>query len=146
MLDRTSEAEGLRETLSEQRDLVNPARRLRPSELFSEKPSLGRSGDLAYGLDDHRDAHVEGMDIEFARLVVTELADLLTTTGAKRLIVCASPRMLGHLRDARAGRSFDIQIDELARDFVKLTATELRSHLERHGLVQPAPERERVMR
>lgn len=140
-LDRVSDTEGLREKLVEVRDLVNPARRLRPSELFSEsRPGVSRAGDLQYGLDDHRDEHIEEMDVAFARDVTIALSELLASCGAKRLIVCASPRMLGHLRAARG--TLGMPIDELPRDFVKLTPTEIRNQLVNHGLLQGRPRRE----
>ena len=142
ILDRTSDADGLREELTEQRDLVNTARRLRPSELFSEtRPGLSRSGDLQYAFDDHRDDHMDELDAEFSRYVTIELAELLRSTATKRLIVCASPRMLGHLREARRELSLEIPIDELSRDFVKLTPTAIREHLVRHGLLEEPPPR-----
>jgi protein required for attachment to host cells len=142
ILDRTSDAEGLREELSEQRDLVNPVRRLRPSELFSDtRPGLGRSGELQYGFDDHRDAHMDALDVEFSVEITTELRELLRSTAAKRLIVCAGPRMLGHLREARRELSLEIPIDELSRDFVKLTPTAIHEHLVAHGLLQQPPPR-----
>lgn len=132
-LDRTSDGEGLREALSEQRDLVNPTRRLRPSELFT--------GEHQYAFDDHRDGHMDAFDVEFSRQITTELAELLRSTAANRLILCASPRMLGHLRDAMRELSLDLPIDELPRDFVKLTPTAIHEHLVTHGLLPPPPPR-----
>jgi protein required for attachment to host cells len=141
MFDRASESDGLHEQLSEQRDLVNPARRLRTSELFSDsRPGVGRSGDLQYGLDDHRADHVDHMAAEFARAALVELEELIRGTGAKRLIVCASPSMLGALRAAGLDQWEDrIVIDTLSRDYVKLTPPELRVRLAEHALL-PAPE------
>lgn len=57
-----------------------------------------RTGGLPYGFDDHRDAYVDRLDIMFAHAVVAEIEDLLRSSGARRLILCASPRMLGELR------------------------------------------------
>ena len=55
LFTRQLDAGELHETLTETTDLVNPARRLRPSELFSEsRPGVSRSRDLQYGIDDHR--------------------------------------------------------------------------------------------
>src|SRR5512143_3490170 len=72
--ERSTEVEGLKEELIEERDLVNPARRQRPSELFSEsRPGSSRTGGLQYAFDDHREAHVEALDAEFSRLVIDEL-------------------------------------------------------------------------
>jgi hypothetical protein len=68
-LERTSDAEGLHEELSERRDLVNIARHRRASELFSDtRPGTVRTGGLQYAVDDHRDAHVDKLDADFSRM------------------------------------------------------------------------------
>lgn len=140
VFERTREAEGLREQMSERRDLVNPARRLRPAELFSDAPGAARSGPLQYGFDDHREDHIEELDAQFAATVIAELESLLDATRVPRLIVCASPKMLGALRTAGAGlRRRDLQIDELPRDLVRLGAAEIRERLAAHDLLPPRP-------
>ncbi len=142
MFERSSEVEGVKEQLTEQRDLVDPARRLRPKDLFSEtRPGLGRTGTQQYGLDDHRQAHVQELDAEFARRIVDELETLLRASHAPRLIVCASPNMLGELRKVQRALPADLTIDELERDLVKLTPAELRDHLVGYGLLPPRPPR-----
>jgi protein required for attachment to host cells len=141
--ERTSDIEGLSEHLIEERDLVNPARRLRPVDLFSDsRPGISRSGSLQYGLDDHRDAHIEQLDAEFSRVIVDQLVDMLRSNHAKRLILCASPNMLGELRGAGAElRREDLAIDEVARDLVKLTPAQLRDQLTSYGLLPARPSR-----
>jgi protein required for attachment to host cells len=139
--ERATDAEGLSERLTEERDLVNPARRLRPVDLFSDsRPGTGRTGDLQYRLDDHRDAHIEQLDAEFSRAIVDQLVELLRSNHAQRLILCASPNMLGELRgvgvDLRRG---DLAIDEVARDLVKLTPVQLRDRLTDYGLLPARP-------
>jgi hypothetical protein len=48
-----------REELVERTDFVNPQRRRRPSELFSDtRPGSSRTGQLQYAVDDRRDHHV----------------------------------------------------------------------------------------
>jgi len=138
--ERSSEAEGVSEEMTEQRDLVNPARRLRPSQLFSDtRPGSSRTGNLQYGLDDHRDAHIDELDAEFARTVIGEIAALLRSSRPERLILCASPHMLGELRKASTTLTHDpLVIDEVPRDLVKLTPPELRDQLTSYGLL-PAP-------
>ncbi|HWU91391.1 MAG TPA: host attachment protein [Kofleriaceae bacterium] len=139
--ERSHEIEGLREWMSEHLDLVNPARRRRPSELFSEtRPGSSRVGGLQYTFDDHREDHLDELDAEFAGTVIDELGRLLDATGARRLILCASPKMLGALRAAgvelyRRG----LAIDELPRDLVKLGAAEIRDRLAAHELLPPRP-------
>jgi protein required for attachment to host cells len=143
-LERSAQAEGLTEQLIEEHDLINPARRLRPSQLFSEtRPPSGRTGSLQFTVDDHRDAHIDALDAEFSRTVVGELLTLLHTTNAKRVIVCASPRMLGELRQAGLPRD-GVELDEVPRDLVKLTAAQLRDQLEAYGLLPAPPPRQRA--
>lgn len=137
---RISGPEGLKEDFVEEQDFVNPARRLRPSELSSEtRPGLSRTGNLQYAFDDHREAHIEALDAEFSRLVMEALTQQVRSSQARRLILCASPRILGQLR--AAGLPRDVEVDELARDYVKLTASQLREHLESHGLLPARPAR-----
>ena len=141
-LERTNEVEGLKEQISEARDLVNPARRLRPGDLFSDsQPAGGRTGPITYGVDDHREAHIGEIDAEFARAITAEVARLLSSTGAQRLILCASPKMLGALRAAGRLTQEGLRIDEVSRDLVKLTAAQLREQLASYGLLPPAVHR-----
>jgi protein required for attachment to host cells len=139
-LNRTSDVEGVHEELLERSDLVNLARRQRPSDLFSDtRPGTNRTGDLSYSFDDHRDAHVRELDADFSRRVIAELLELIRSEGTQRLILCASPRMLGELR--AAGPELHrgaLVIEEIPRDLVKLTPAQLRDHLESYGLL-PAP-------
>lgn len=135
--ERSSEVDGLEEHLIEQRDLVNPARRLRPVDLFSDsRPGSSRTGSLQYGLDDHRDKHIDALDAEFSRLVIDQLVEVLRAAHAKRVILCASPRMLGELRESGSELSREgVEISELDRDLVKLTVPQLREHLASYGLL-----------
>lgn len=130
-LVRDVEADGVHEQLSEIRSFVNPARRQRPSELFADNGPA----------DDHRAAHIDDMDAGFARDVTSELLDVLRASSAGRLIVCASPRMLGELRSAGPElRRSGLEIDEVPRNLTKLTPPELRDQLASYGLLpQPAP-------
>ena len=84
-------------------------------------------------------ADVDALDADFSRAVVDELSVLLRTAHARRLILCASPRMLGEIRRAshklaRPG----IEVYELARDLVKLSPSDLREYLDAQDVL-PAP-------
>jgi protein required for attachment to host cells len=140
--ERSNEAEGMKEQLTEERDLIAPARRLRPVDLFSDtRPGSSRTGSLQYGLDDHRDAHIETLDEEFARKVTVELATLLLASHAHKLIVCASPNMLGRLREVQSELPRNLTVEEVARDLVKLTPSQLRDQLADYGLLPARPPR-----
>lgn len=136
--ERAVQAEGLRDELLERQDLVNPARRLRPSELFSSSPGASRTGNLQFGLDDHRSDHIEKLDADFAHEITSAISAQLAANPAERLIVCASPHMLGALRKTLDElRRPELAIDEVPRDLVKSTPTKLRDQLEYYGLLPP---------
>ena len=131
--------EGTTDAISERVDLVDPARRRTEHELFSDgRPGSSRNGSHHFGFDDHRDAHLDNMDAVFARAAIGEIQELLRTTGSRRLILCASPRMLGALRAEGSGPwRVGLVIDEVPRDLVKLTIPELRDMLASYGLLPP---------
>jgi protein required for attachment to host cells len=144
--ERSSDPDGLHDQLTELRDLVDPARRLRPSELFSDSgPGANHSGQHGYTFDDHRDDHIAHLDADFARSVVAELARLVNDVD--RLIICASPRMLGQLREVIGTlHRPDLVVDEIPRDLVKLTPSQLREQLATYGLLPPPLPRPSVER
>jgi protein required for attachment to host cells len=123
--------------LQEVRDLANPGRRLRPSELFSEsRPSNkapGRPGPMrerGSTSDDHRDDHLDMLDARFAKEVMDEIDKLVGEGGYGHLILVASPKMLGELRRADGVlKRYGLVVDEVPRDLAKLTAAQLHDHL-----------------
>ena len=139
--ERASDGGELHEKITELCDLVNPARRLRPAQLFSDsRPGSSRTSGQQFGFDDHRDAHIDELDAAFSRIVVTAIAEQLAAHQGQRLIVCASPRMLGELREAGSElRRGSLAIDEVPRDLVKFSPTELRDRLAAYGLLPPRP-------
>ena len=139
--DRDDDVGRVRESWSERTDLVNPARRQTPAQLFSDtRTNTARTGGRFFGLDDHRDAHIDEMDTEFARMISAAIDEAVRDTGARRIILCASPRMLGILR-ATQRRNNGVEIDELARDYVKLTPPQLHAQLIDRGLLPASPAR-----
>jgi len=140
---RSVDPSGTNDAFIEHADLVDPARRLAGTELFSDTRT--NSGVAAnghhYGIDDHRAAHIDQLDTEFAREIVAKLEALVTETSCHRVVLCASPHMLGTLRDLLGVLRELAPIDELARDFVKLTPPELRVQLAAHGLLARVPDR-----
>jgi len=130
--------------LREEVDLVHPARRIRPSELFSDtRPGSNRApGGRGFGLSDRRDASMRQMDRRFAAAIAAELERLVAENGCRTVIVAASPHMLGLLREltrplVRAG----VEIHEIDRDLVRLSPSALHDFLAERGLL---PGRERL--
>jgi len=142
ILTRTTLAEGgPGEELAELVDLANPGRRLTQSELFSDsRPGSSRVAGRGFAFDDHRDAHVAHLDSEFARAVTDAIARTLSDSGASRLVLCASPRMLGTLRSTDL-RPYGVAVQEIARDFSNLTLHQIQAHLVRLGLLPVPPPR-----
>ncbi|HSN29946.1 MAG TPA: host attachment protein [Kofleriaceae bacterium] len=141
LFDRSDDAGHPRETLTELTDLVNPQRRQTPAQLFSDtRTNTSRMGGRFFGVDDHRDAHIDKIDVDFASSIAAAIAKAVRENGARRVIVCASPRMLGMLRTTDL-RTDGVVIDELARDYVKLTAPQIHEQLVDHGLLLPSPPR-----
>jgi protein required for attachment to host cells len=140
MFERSAEPTGLHENLVETTDLVNPARRLTQSEQLSEsRPGSSRVGPRGFAFDDHREARTGELDRSFAKLVAQELQRLTLSPQVQRLVVCASPRMLGELR--HAAPTFErtgLEVAEVARDLVKLTPSQLRERLGEYGLLPEA--------
>ncbi len=139
----TADPGGIHETLVEHATLVNLARRQRPSALFSEsRPGSSRTGSVKYTLDDHRDQHIDHFDDEFARTVLGRVRELALEHDLKRLILCAGPQMLGHLRAvAKAILPTDLAITEVPRELTKLTPSELRAQLAEHDALPKVPPR-----
>jgi len=109
--ERTASADGVGDQIHERPHLLNP----------------GREGS---------DGHTHEHDEKFARLIAADFAQHVS--GARRLIICASPRMLGSLREAGIGHAREgVEIHELAHDLVKLTPKDLCVQLTAYG-VMPA--------
>lgn len=132
---RTNDETGLHEDLVEEASLVNPQRHERPSELFSASAGSGHVASHGFGLDDHRDQHLENVDRQFAQDVLEQVRLACSSQPVDRLILCAPPRMLGHLRHGSAG---PVEVVEVAKDLTKLAPTALRAHLADHHALPPA--------
>lgn len=126
--------------LREEVDLVDPDRRMRPGELFSDtRPGSDRTpSGRGYAVSDGREAHMEEMDRRFAGEIIARLAELVRDRACRRLILVASPRMLGELRQA-GGRLLggEIAVDEVSRDFTHLSSAQIHDHLAGEGLLPP---------
>ena len=131
--------------LRERIDLIDPARRLRPSELFSDtRPGLDRApSGRGFAVDDHRDAAQRRMDREFAAQIAEAVDDMARVHACGRVILTASPRMLGLLREIEPPAGGAIEVYEIDRDLVHLSSTQLHDYLAATGLLPP---RERMGR
>jgi protein required for attachment to host cells len=134
--------------LAEVKDLVNVGRRMKvgdtvsnsePGVSWSSKDGGANGGANARSsTDDHRDAKVDELDTRFAKEIVQNIESLVNEDGFRHLIVVASPKMLGLMRqtDGVLHRA-DLTIDEISRDLAKLTSAQLHDHLASMNLIPP---------
>lgn len=149
--------------LREVRDLVNPGRRMRAGEMFSEaRPSMAQSGALRRHVvgagrsdagvpsttyDDHRFAHISEMDSKFAKLIVDEVDRFTRAEQLGRLILVASPKMLGALRKQHGILHRNgLVVDEVTADLTNLSVPQLHDRLASLELVPPRQRLNRVAR
>lgn len=134
---------GHAQEMHERISLVHPARRKRPSELFGDsRPGSDRApSGRGFAHDDHREASLRHMDHQFAVDIVDELERLVRAHGHREVILSASPRMLGILRELTGGlQRAGVVFHELDRDLVRFSPAQLHDHLSVRGLL-PARER-----
>jgi protein required for attachment to host cells len=147
--------------LHETVDLVNPGRRLKAGDMFSEtRPSLATgslrrstpggnrsdSGEPGTTFDDHRDAHIDEMDNKFAKQIVDELDRIIQANRLMHLVLIAPPKMLGTLRKNNGVLHRDgLALDEITQDLTNLSAPALHDRLAALHLI-PARQRLKMAR
>lgn len=135
----------LNQDLRERVDLVDPDRRMRASELFSDtRPGADRApSGRGFAVDDHRDGHLRELDRRFAADVMARIAEVVRAYRCDRLVLAASPGMLGKLRK-RASRRLvrEVSLDEVARDVTHLSPSQIHDYLAERSLLPP---RERLV-
>jgi len=134
------EPDGPHDELREQRDLVNPARHKRASELFSDNTGANHTGPHGYAFDDHRQAHLDQLDVRFAKEIAGEVERVMRGDGYRELVIVASSRMLGELRAAFGPVGRAVAIKAVERELTKLGVHELRDHLAALGLLPARPQ------
>jgi protein required for attachment to host cells len=141
MFDRAADEAGLHDQLLEHGELVNPARQPQPvPALAAAPPGAGHPHHLHDAFDEHRGYRTAKHDAEFARTALAALREMIDHNAPQRVILCAGPRMLGTLRESCSGILPDhLPVEELARDLVQMSPSDLRSELVSHGLLPPPP-------
>ena len=122
--------------LHEQIDLVNPGRRGHDA-YSTTKPGVKRSAPGSGTTDDHRDAHIDELDRRFARQVVSEIDRIAREQAYDRVLLVASPAMLGELRGVDRGLRPELHVEYVARDLARLTSPQIHDHLAQLRLVAP---------
>lgn len=122
--------------LHEEIDLVNPGRRGH-DPYSTTKPGVKRSAPGSGTTDDHRDAHSDELDRRFARQVVSEIDRIAREHANNRVLLVASPAMLGELRGVDRVLRPELQVEYVARDLARLTSPQIHDHLAQLRLVAP---------
>jgi protein required for attachment to host cells len=137
------------DVLHERADLVNVDARMTAGERLSDtRPGTAYSPTgLGFGLDDHREDNRRRHDRLFADEIAARVEALVAETSCSRVVVVASPRMLGMLRPAvkAIARLRDLDIDDLALDLTNESTPRLHDHLAELGVL-PARERAGIAR
>ncbi|MBA3393662.1 MAG: host attachment protein [Deltaproteobacteria bacterium] len=126
-------------TLREERDLVSAGRQMH--DMFSDSKPGNRWQEGGRGsTDDHRTAHLAEMDSKFAKRIVEEVTQLVREQGFHHVIIVASPKMLGTLRQFDGAlRRNDLIVDEVAQDLAWLSPPQVHDHLAAMKLIDPRP-------
>ncbi|HHH36776.1 MAG TPA: host attachment protein [Gammaproteobacteria bacterium] len=133
--------------LVEHADLVNPEVDVPGRETWTDLKS-GRNtapgAGPAHGYDDHRDDHEDEFMRRFADKVAQQAVALVQEHKAGNLVLAASSRMLGFLRNAlQLPPTPPVTVKEVAKDLSKLSPLEIHQHLSEDGLL-PARKRAAV--
>jgi len=126
-------------TLQEERSLANAGRQ--EHDKFSTTKPGNRWQEGGRGsTDDHRNNNVAMQEEKFAKVVVDEIVKLVREQGFPHVIVVASPKMLGQLRQADGVlRKMEIGFDEIAQDLAWLSSPQVHDHLAAMKLIEPRP-------
>jgi protein required for attachment to host cells len=124
-------------TLHEEVDLVNPGRR--GHDLFSTtKPGVKRIVPGGGSTDDHREAHFDQLERNFARQIVDEVDRISRERGFTRVILVTPPKMLGELRKVdRTLQRPEMTVEYLERDLARLTSPQIHDHLAELRMISP---------
>lgn len=115
-------------------DLVNDRGRARNQDINTDRP--GRMADPGAGLGGGQRSAVGGKEEPketeakaFAGRVAGHLEDGVNDGSYDELVVIAAPKFLGMLRDAISSQVQDKVIEELGKDFTKMSAHDLQGRL-----------------
>ena len=104
-----------------------------------ESGALHEVMDLRAGsTEDHRDAHAHEIDRRFARQVVAELDRIAREHAFPRVVLVASPAMLGEVRGVTGAlRRPELVVEYVARDLAQLSSPQIHDHLAQLSLIPP---------
>lgn len=124
-------------------NVVNPLGHVKSRDEFSDSMSRKPSGKGPHGAlpvtDDHRDRHELEEDRRYARRVIEAAERFAKEQQPARLVLSASPGLLGVLRGELDQRRFNgLELMELPQDVSNQSLSQIRDVLTRRGLL-PEP-------
>lgn len=136
--DRAADEAGVHGQLVEEPELVNAARQASSVPVLATASGSPAGAHRHDALDEHRGHRAAHHDVEFARTALAARRQMVDQNTPQR--VCAGPRMLGTLRERYAGILPErLPIEELGRDLISMSSSELRNELVAQGLLPPRP-------
>lgn len=117
--------------VSELADQVNPAARLREQDLATGAPGTYRGGGNGgqQHVEDPRTSQREKAAESFARDIASTLDQAIAEHDLQKIYVVAEPDMLGLLRKELSQRTKALVAQEIAKDIVMRTPTQIRDFL-----------------
>lgn len=126
-------------TLVERESLVNPDYRAHgadsPGRTKSERVTNRQAGDV-HPIEARRDQHRLELERRFAREIAQHVARFMQGRSDGSVVLVAEPRLLGLVREPlRNALNQGVELKELAKDYSRLSAAELRDQLALHRIV-----------
>jgi protein required for attachment to host cells len=124
-------------------ETMNPERRTRDSDLFRDtRPGLRREGPHGprHGVSDRREMHRRDVERRFASFIVKQAVRIFEERAVTRVVLVASPAMLGSLRRAVVhvtGGRLPWSVRDFARGLTRLAAPAVHDALAADGLLPP---------
>ena len=130
--------------------LLNPEAAVKDRDLFTSTQTGTRHGKISRGshlrsFDDHREQHRVEEAARFARLVAAR-AEALLEPPVGEVVLCAAPRMMGHLRGAFADRPARWTVREVPSHLTQRTPHQIADRLGRIGAIPTSDPRPPVRR
>ena len=116
--------------LTETKDLVNTASRLRDQDLIADGHGSGvdSAGDGKHTMGHEKDAHKRQASL-FSRQLADEIESVRSTGALSRIYIIAPPKFLGLIRSDISKVSSKLVEKTINKDLVQHSIDDIRSHL-----------------
>ncbi|MCM1984484.1 host attachment protein [Lyngbya confervoides] len=130
--------DGQRQQLQELESLMNPMEPGVAKEVWSNAKAGRNRGasHQGHGYDDHRQNHLDEFERRFCSAIAAHGKQVIDQHQIRSLVLVAPPEVLGHLRrEIQTIWPKHLRIQELSKDLVKQSATELQHYLTQKKLL-----------